>query len=188
MMTSTSAVKTLLLLSLVSGGFDFGGERSKLAKEKTVVTAYIKKGCPPCNRYHRERDKFKNVLFIDSYNAPAWVDSYPTFVWEHEGRRWYTDEYVSHKALAWQIANTSRSSSYPSHSPRWGIVGANNSDKETYVRHLLTGQHANKFSETWLRTLTLKQLRSLHDDDNERKVKWKYVRRSTYCPTGRCPK
>lgn len=46
-------------------------------------------------------------------------------------------------------------------------------------KHLTTGKHAGKFDSTWLQTLSWSELQSLHSDDHEGQVKWKYVVR---CP------
>jgi hypothetical protein len=46
-------------------------------------------------------------------------------------------------------------------------------------RHLTSGIHAGKFDSGWLKTLSWEELQSLHSDDHEGHVQWKYVVR---CP------
>jgi hypothetical protein len=41
--------------------------------------------------------------------------------------------------------------------------------------HLTNGVHAGKFDSTWLKLLSWQELQSLHSDDHEGKVQWKFV-------------
>lgn len=44
-------------------------------------------------------------------------------------------------------------------------------------QHLATGEHAGKFDNVWLTTLSWAELQSLHSDDHEGRVNWSRVQR-----------
>lgn len=60
--------------------------------------------------------------------------------------------------------------------------------------HLLTGEHAGKWSADWIRGLTVLEAESLHSDNHEGRVQWEYVPKRVvkqslttapaYCPPG----
>ena len=64
-------------------------------------------------------------------------------------------------------------------------------------QHLTVGEHRGKFDHAWLASLTWSEVQSLHSDDHEGRVKWKYVvrpaaaaapvQRVQGCPNGQCP-
>lgn len=94
------------------------------------------------------------------------------------------------------------SSSYPTHSVRWHIIGSRES-REELIQHLMTHpEHADvrrMYTANDLHRMTRAQLMTLHDDSHERRVQPKYAVRSvqTYtaytapyqsgCPGGVCP-
>lgn len=63
--------------------------------------------------------------------------------------------------------STPRTSHYPVRGSWW--TGASS------YRHLLTGPHAGRFNENWLKRLSYEEIQSLHSDHHEGKVKWQYV-------------
>jgi hypothetical protein len=96
--------------------------------------------------------------------------------------------------------------SYPTHPQRWNINGTWNPSREQLVAHLMGGQHAGKFSAAYLSSLSVAELKSLHDDDHEGRVQTGYVQKAAIttkqptvtpavssvryaspCPGGRCP-
>lgn len=51
------------------------------------------------------------------------------------------------------------------------------SSREEAIRHLLSdGEHVGKFTRSQLDKLSLSELRALHSDDHERRVKWSVLR------------
>jgi hypothetical protein len=96
--------------------------------------------------------------------------------------------------------------SYPTHSQRWNVAGNWSPSREQLVAHLMGGQHAGKFSQSYLNGLSVAELKSLHDDDHEGRVQSSYVqqvatkstapavtpatttvRYASPCPGGKCP-
>lgn len=103
-----------------------------------------------------------------------------------------------------------RMGGYPRRSGNWSVNGSWRPSKSYVISHLLNhGNHRGKFDKTWLQSLSLGELRGLHDDDHERRVRWSYVIRpgqaipkakppvvvkpktipksSSSCPSGTCP-
>lgn len=95
---------------------------------------------------------------------------------------------------------------YPTHPQRWNVNGNWNPSREQLVAHLMGGQHAGKFSGAYLNSLSVAELKSLHDDDHEGRVQDGYVQQAAIatkppavtpaastvryaspCPGGRCP-
>lgn len=58
--------------------------------------------------------------------------------------------------------------SYPVRGSHWSYPG---NSRGQLIAHLQSGEHAGKFSPTWLNSLSYAELLSLHDDDHEHRVK-----------------
>lgn len=62
---------------------------------------------------------------------------------------------------------------YPLRNRRhWTVAGLSSPSRAYLIRHLTSGHHAGKFSVSWLNSLSMAELRNLHDDDHERSVRW----------------
>jgi len=94
------------------------------------------------------------------------------------------------------VAET-KAGGYPTHPQRWNVNGNWNPSREELITHLQSGQHAGKFSASWLESLSVDELKSLHDDDHEGKAQpqTKQPAKPTpqaiapqlNCPSGKCP-
>lgn len=51
--------------------------------------------------------------------------------------------------------------------------------------HLTTGRHAGKYDTAWLKGLTREEINSLHSDDHEGRVNWKYAVRPAKAPAAK---
>lgn len=86
--------------------------------------------------------------------------------------------------------------SYPTRGGHWTVDGYSRPNRQFLISHLLSGQHAGKFSRPWLDSLSYEELLSLHDDDHEGRYRGQIVRAASTqrvyrtlpsCPNGRCP-
>ena len=129
------------------------------------------------------------IDFVVTLNVPDWVEKYPTYEWTgDDGERYYSEGTLVDFTKKFTGKNPSFSDrvqfdyieahdlGYPIRNGHWS-VGSNwypNSDQVTY--HLLYHpNHSGKFSQTYLAGLSLNELKSLHDDDHEGRVKTRYV-------------
>ncbi len=77
------------------------------------------------------------------------------------------------KAIAKPAPAPARSG-YPVRGSHWTFPGSN---RTQLIHHLQSGEHAGKFSLSWLNSLSYQELLSLHDDDHEHRVKAASVNR-----------
>lgn len=91
----------VVYLSLFIAAITFGiiEEEVELAAEThhvlPEITIYTLQGCRPCRRLYRDVLNPKTELggefvwrFVDSAEAPDWVDAYPTLWWKIDGKGW----------------------------------------------------------------------------------------------------
>ena len=76
-----------------------------------------------------------------------------------------------------QTGTATTNGKYP-HRESWWTVGKRYPDRAAMVKHLSSGQHKGVFATDWLATLTREELHSLHSDEHENKVQWKFAVRA----------
>lgn len=65
---------------------------------------------------------------------------------------------------------------YPVHANRWNVLGDWNPSRAKLIAHLQEhSNHAGKFDLGWLNTLSVEQLKSLHSDDHDGRVRTAYL-------------
>lgn len=78
-------------------------------------------------------------------------------------------------------------------SSHWSIEGDWNPSRNKVISHLLnSSNHSGKYSLSYLNSLTLEQLKTLHDSDHEKVSSTRTVSTvstvsTSYCPNGNCP-
>jgi hypothetical protein len=129
------------------------------------------------------------ILTYDGKEVERKTGEFPG--WQYISKRWI-EVSTGQKSKPPQSA----SADYPLRGSLWTHPG---NGKAGLINHLMTGQHAGKFSRSYLESLDLAELESLHSDDHEGRVKTTttssvaIIRREPVfyqqnCPNGRCPR
>ena len=155
---------------------------------RPVVKFFHSAGCAPCRLAKNaltaqvRKDLPFQLVEIDAEKSREWGGAVPAFTWGEGSARkvivgWYG---VNALVSAWskgQVAGVRRS--YPTRGGNWtGPDGRHQLGSVQQAIAHLTGDwpHRGHFKLSVLSSLSLDQLRALHSDDHEGRVKWDTLR------------
>ncbi len=167
---------------------------AKPSNKQPIVRLYLSESCPAGIRLKKQLICVPQIQFIEK--APEeWVNSCPVLHWQGDKGQWWTmgnsGEGVDLQSFVTEYNGTNPSQTqvafdvlaakdigYPIRGNYWSVGSNWSPSKSQVIYHLLYGgQHAGKFSKSYLDQLSWNELQSLHSDDHEANVKWASVQK-----------
>jgi len=164
-------------------------------KKQMIVRLYTKAKCPACDILKSQLSCVPQIKFVEK-PVEDWVTSFPVIQWQGDNGQWWSmgnhGEGVDLQAFVEEYNGTNPSQiqvafdvleakdiGYPIRGSYWSVGSNWRPSKSEVIYHLLySGQHAGKFTKSYLDQLSWNELQSLHSDDHESRVKWASVEKT----------
>lgn len=134
------------------------------------IRVYCIPNCEPCKKLKTRFSEMPAVKFVE-YEAPSWVEGFPTLHWKGTDGNWYQvvgnrfEEFKKRYKETTKPAPKANSVSLQGRS--WSIDGSFSPSRSTLIEHLLNdGIHRGKFTRQELESRSTESLTILHSNDH----------------------